>query len=69
MQRGFYLARIEDGGPLELYSNEGEVRCGTKEGVEYTLRFGRIASTGDSEASSDEALQRRRRGIRRGRGG
>ncbi|HET6880400.1 MAG TPA: DUF4340 domain-containing protein [Pirellulales bacterium] len=55
MQRGFYLARIEDGGPLELYSNEGEVRCGTKEGVEYTLRFGRIASTSDSEASSDEA--------------
>jgi hypothetical protein len=55
MQRGFYLARTEDGGPLELYSNEGEVRCGTKEGVEYTLRFGRIAGGGESEASSDEA--------------
>ena len=52
MQRGFYLARVGEG-ESGIYSNEGEVRCGTKEGVEYTLRFGRIAA-GESEATSEE---------------
>lgn len=42
--RGFHLAPLEKGGALELLSNEGEVRCGMKDGVEYVLRFGRIAS-------------------------
>ena len=49
--RGFHLAKVE-GGAIEIYSNEGEVRVGMKDGVEYTLRFGRIAggATGEEEA-------------------
>lgn len=34
---------------VQIYSNEGETHCGTKDGVEYILRFGRIAgATGES---------------------
>lgn len=50
---GFHLARIGQG-PLELVSNEGQVICGTKEGVEYTLRFGRIAGSGEKEREESE---------------
>ena len=39
---GFYPASMPDGG-VELLSSEGEVLCRTKDGVEYTLRFGKIA--------------------------
>lgn len=52
--RGFYLAPLEQGGPLELYSNEGEVRCGMKDGVEYVLRFGRIAAGAKAEEEKKE---------------
>lgn len=45
-QAGFYLVPVGNG-PRELHSNEGEVRCGTKEGVEYKLRFGSLASLSD----------------------
>ncbi len=51
-QRGFFLAKVDDGG-LGIYSNEGEIRCGTMEGVEYVLRFGRITQAGGTE--KDEA--------------
>lgn len=54
VQRGFYLATTSDG-ESGIYSNEGEIRCGTKEGVEYTLRFGRIAAGGESESKEEGA--------------
>jgi uncharacterized protein DUF4340 len=50
-QRGFHIASIKNG-PSEIYSNEGEVRAGMKDGVEYVLRFGRIA--GNAPAGGDE---------------
>lgn len=50
-QRGFHLASVGEG-PTEIFSNEGEVRAGMKDGVEYLLRFGRIA--GPAAASDDE---------------
>ncbi len=40
--RGFYLVQTEQG--MELFSSEGEIRVTTKDGVQYVLRFGRIAS-------------------------
>lgn len=46
---GFYLVPVGDG-PREIHSNEGEIRCGTKEGVEYKLRFGSLARLGDVDA-------------------
>lgn len=52
--RGFYLVPLEEGGPPELYSNEGEVRCGMKDGVEYVLRFGRIAAGAKAEEEKKE---------------
>jgi hypothetical protein len=52
MQRGFYLAKTSEG-ESGIFSNEGEIRCGTKEGVEYTLRFGRIAAGSESEAKEE----------------
>ena len=57
LRAGFRLARIGDG-PLEMVSNEGEVVCGTKEGVEYTLRFGRIAGSGEKEEESEEGKEK-----------
>lgn len=53
LRAGFVVASI-GGGPREMYSNEGEVLCGTKEGVEYILRFGRIAGSGEKEKDSEE---------------
>jgi hypothetical protein len=43
---GFYLFKLGDG-PREIHSNEGEVRCGTKDGIEYKLRFGSLAALDD----------------------
>lgn len=51
--RGFFVIPT-DGGGVDIYSNEGEIRCGNKDGVEYTLRFGSIAGSGDEETKSDE---------------
>ncbi|HEY4312029.1 MAG TPA: DUF4340 domain-containing protein [Pirellulales bacterium] len=50
-QRGFYLAPVQGG--FALFSNEGEVRCGLNDGVEYILRFGEIAGQGSED--EDEA--------------
>lgn len=53
---GYYVAPSPFGeDKLEVFSNEGEVRCGTKEGVEYILRFGRIAGGGDEKEEKDES--------------
>ncbi|MHB1036724.1 MAG: DUF4340 domain-containing protein [Pirellulales bacterium] len=49
--RGFYFAKLE--GNIELFSNEGEIRSRMKDGVEYILRFGEIAT--DSTTSSEKA--------------
>ncbi|HVA46040.1 MAG TPA: DUF4340 domain-containing protein [Pirellulales bacterium] len=51
---GFRVASI-GGGPQEIVSNEGEVICGTKEGVQYTLRFGRIAGGGEKGGDEEPA--------------
>ena len=40
-QHGFYVMPFNK--QMVLFSNEGEVLCGTSEGVEYVLRFGEIA--------------------------
>ena len=45
-RNGFYVARV--GNRVELFSNEGEIRCLMKDGVEYVLRFGEIAGLGSS---------------------
>lgn len=49
--KGFYLT--QDG---SLLSNEGEVIVHTKDGVEYVLRFGDIAT--DTEAAGDEPAEK-----------
>lgn len=51
--RGFHLAKAK-GGPVEIFSNEGEVRVGMKDGVEYTLRFGRITGGATGEEAKGE---------------
>ena len=50
--RGFLFGQVQGSNQMELFSNEGEVRCGLKDGVEYVLRFGRIAA--GSSGGSDE---------------
>ena len=52
--RGFHLAKSSEEGPTEIYSNEGEVRVGMKDGVEYTLRFGRITGGATGEEAKGE---------------
>lgn len=51
---GYRVLPLSEGAPPEVLSSEGEIHCGTKEGVEYVLRFGRIAGAGEKEAKSDE---------------
>ncbi|HVX13626.1 MAG TPA: DUF4340 domain-containing protein [Pirellulales bacterium] len=52
LQRGFIVASLA--GQSGIFSNEGEIHCGTKEGVEYTLRFGRIAGGAEMAAKDEE---------------
>lgn len=47
-QKGFFMTQTG-----QLFSNEGEIIVDAANGLQYTLRFGEIASTGGSE--SDEA--------------
>ena len=54
-QRGFYLAPVEGG--FALFSNEGEVRCGLNDGVEYILRFGEIAGQGTNDEEDDKPTE------------
>lgn len=51
-EHGFYVASL--GNKVELFSNEGEARCGTTEGVEYILRFGQIAGKEGKKTEKDE---------------
>lgn len=45
-EKGFFPALLEENGPAELFSNEGEIRLDMKDGIEYVLRFGQIAGNG-----------------------
>jgi hypothetical protein len=45
--KGFFVAQLEK--QVELFSNEGEIRVGDKDGVQYVLRFGDIAGAGRSK--------------------
>jgi hypothetical protein len=51
-QRGFYLVPTQEG--PELFSNEGEIKCGLNDGVEYVLRFGEIAGRTSSDSDEDK---------------
>ena len=53
--KGFYLTQLVKDGPLELFSNEGELRVSMKNGVEYVLRFGEIAVGSKKEKKEDGA--------------
>ena len=50
--RGFYVAKVAN--RVELFSNEGEVRCLMKDGVEYVLRFGEIAAGSGSQDDKEK---------------
>ena len=50
--RGFYVAKVD--GKSGIYSNMGEARILMKDGVEYTLRFGHVASSSPT-AKTDAA--------------
>ncbi|MGA2034908.1 MAG: DUF4340 domain-containing protein [Thermoguttaceae bacterium] len=54
MSRGFIPAQIEQDGPVEIFSNEGEVRYLMKDGVEYVLRFGAVAADSGGAAKKDK---------------
>jgi len=51
--RGFYPVQLEDD-KVELYSSDGEVVCGLKDGVEYVLRFGNVSGAGSKEDEKDD---------------
>jgi len=58
-QRGFFLVPTGEN-TFEIYSNEGEVRCGAADGVEYILRFGGIA--GSAHDDDDEKDKEKKEG-------
>ena len=47
-QKGFFIVRTG-----QLFSNEGEILVETANGLQYTLRFGEIASGGSGAAAGD----------------
>ncbi len=55
--RGFVIADVGEG--KQVYSSRGEIRVGTKEGVEYVLRFGEV--TGE-ESKKDKQEQEKKEG-------
>lgn len=55
-QRGFFPLKPPTGDQVELYSANGEVHVGMKDGVEYLLRFGNFASV--EEGSTEGKLNR-----------
>lgn len=61
VMRGFAPVPLEQGGPLEILSSQGEMICTMKNGVEYVLRFGNPASDeglDPADAESDAKLNR-----------
>jgi hypothetical protein len=55
-QRGFFPLKPPTGDQIELFSANGEVHVGMKDGIEYILRFGNFASV--EEGSADAKLNR-----------
>jgi hypothetical protein len=53
-ERGFIPVSPRPGEPREIYSNEGEVTCTTKEGVRYVLRFGSLAGGSTPEEKAED---------------
>ncbi|MBN1396277.1 MAG: DUF4340 domain-containing protein [Pirellulales bacterium] len=53
-RKGFFVAKLND--RVELFSNEGEVRVTMKDGVEYVLRFGEIA-TGSAPVETEKSAE------------
>jgi hypothetical protein len=53
MAHGFFPAKVGNN-QVELYSNEGEVRAGMNDGVEYVVRFGEIAGN-EKDKTKDDA--------------
>jgi hypothetical protein len=54
-EKGFFVAPLEAGGPVEMFSNDGEFRVTMKDGAEYVLRFGEIAGGAAAAAKKDKA--------------
>ena len=52
-RKGFFVAKLD--GQVELFSNEGEIRIVMKDGAEYVLRFGEIATGGPSKKNDEDA--------------
>ena len=52
--RGFYPVTVGDADQVELMSANGEMRVTTKDGVQYLLRFGNIAGSGDQTAEETD---------------
>lgn len=55
-ERGFVFGRAEGGEP-RLYSSDGELIAGTKDGVQYILRFGQIAGVTESDDDDKKASE------------
>lgn len=65
-RKGFFVAELTKG-QVELFSNDGEIRITTKDGIEYVLRFGEIAGAGsskkdDAEKSKEEGAEKDKQG-------
>jgi hypothetical protein len=52
--KGFYPVDLEQTGQLDLLCSDGEVSVRTEDGVEYVLRFGRVAGLEDNTAESTD---------------
>lgn len=55
LDKGYYPARSPNG-EVAIYSSDGEIEVATKDGVLYTLRFGRVASI--QQTGPDNKLNR-----------
>jgi len=53
IQKGFYPVPVGED-KIEIYSGDGEVVCGLKDGVEYVLRFGNATGTLSKEDDKKE---------------
>jgi hypothetical protein len=60
---GFLWADAGEG--VDLYSNNGEIRCLMNTGVEYILRFGDYAPDFDAENAKDEKGSEKKGGVNR----
>jgi hypothetical protein len=52
--KGFFAAPLEENGPIEIFSNDGEIRVLLKGGVQYVLRFGQITGTGPASKGAKD---------------